>query len=76
MLAKASPSLMDAVIVNSVSRFASYERADEIDQFFQQNPLPSSQRRISQILENMRASAKMLTAIQASRLMEQGYWSS
>jgi hypothetical protein len=50
---------MDAVIVNSVSRFATSEKANEIEEFFKVNPLPSSARRISQTLENMRASANV-----------------
>ena len=45
MLAKASPSLMDAVILNSVNRFCTEEKAAEIEQFFKENPLPSSERR-------------------------------
>jgi hypothetical protein len=67
---------MDAVIVNSVSRFCTKERADEIEKFFQENPLPSSARRISQTLENMRASAQMLDSITKSSLATSSFWSS
>eukprot|EP00349_Pseudokeronopsis_sp_Brazil_P003492 CAMPEP_0202971974 /NCGR_PEP_ID=MMETSP1396-20130829/32169_1 /ASSEMBLY_ACC=CAM_ASM_000872 /TAXON_ID= /ORGANISM="Pseudokeronopsis sp., Strain Brazil" /LENGTH=881 /DNA_ID=CAMNT_0049701907 /DNA_START=22 /DNA_END=2667 /DNA_ORIENTATION=+ len=73
-LAKAAPSLMDAVIVNSVSRFCTEEKAAEIEGFFQTHPLPSSERRISQTLENMRANGKMLNAIRTSRLAEENFW--
>jgi puromycin-sensitive aminopeptidase len=66
-LAKASPSIMDAVIVNAISRFCTVEKAEAIEAFFTANPLPSSARRISQTLENMRASAKMLAAIERSQ---------
>lgn len=66
---------MDAVIVNSVSRFCTKERADDIEKFFQENPLPSSARRISQTLENMRASAQMLEAIKSSSLSTSAFWS-
>lgn len=73
-LAKAAPSLMDAVVVNTVSRFCTKEKADEIEGFFKQHPLPSSERRISQTLENMRANGQMLDAIQASNLARAEFW--
>lgn len=65
---------MDAVIVNCISRYATAEKANEIEDFFKANPLPSSARRISQSLENMRASAKMLGAIAHSKLAEESFW--
>lgn len=68
MLAKASPSLMDAVIVYSISRFCTNERADEIEAFFKENPLPSSERKISQSIENMRSNAQLLQRIKESKL--------
>jgi hypothetical protein len=73
--AKASPSLMDAMILNSINRFCTLTKADQIEAFFVANPLPSSQRRISQALENMRTNGKMLEAISASPLSESIYWS-
>jgi len=73
-LAKASPSLMDAVIVYSANRFCTKERADEIEKFFQANPLPSSERRINQLLENMRTSAQMLDNISKSQLASAAFW--
>jgi hypothetical protein len=66
---------MDAVIVNTVSRFCTEERASEIEQFFKTHPLPSSERRISQTLENMRANGKMINAIRGSQLGDAGFWS-
>eukprot|EP01034_Spumella_vulgaris_P022812 gene22812-28982_t len=75
MLSKAIPSLMGAVIVNCVSRFATSERADEIEAFFTSHPLPNSTQRISQTLENIRASSKMLTLVRQSRLVEEEFWS-
>ena len=65
---------MDAAIVNAVSRFATNERAAEIEEFFNKNPLPQSSRRISQTLENMRASGKMLEAIKESKLAHAEFW--
>jgi hypothetical protein len=73
--AKASPSLMDAMILNSINRFCTLTKADQIEAFFVANPLPSSQRRISQALENMRTNGKMLEAISSSPLAESIYWS-
>lgn len=73
-LSKASPSLMDAVIVNSVSRFCTDAKADEIEEFFKVHPLPSSERRISQTLERMRTTSQMLETLKKSPLMEAEYW--
>lgn len=73
-LSKASPSLMDAIIVYSINRFCTTSKADEIAAFFDAHPLPSSQRRISQALENMRTSAKMLSAISTSPLASASFW--
>ena len=75
MLVKASSSLMDAVIVNCISRFCTSARADEIEAYFKANPLPSSERRISQSIENMRSTAKMLDAMAASSLATADFWS-
>ena len=105
MLSKASPSLMDAGIVNSISRFCSAAKADEVEAsahiqlfrcscsclvqfiksneciygmndqaFFAANPLSSSERRISQQLESMRTSAKMVDMIASSNLSKAEYW--
>lgn len=73
-LAKASPSLMDAVIVNVTNRFVSEERAAEIETFFAAHPLPQSSRRIAQCLENMRANAKMLRSLEGSPVLQISYW--
>ena len=73
-LAKASPSLMDAVIINCTSRFCTAARADEIEAFFAANPLPSSTRRISQTVEVMRTNAAMLARIQKSSLANPAYF--
>jgi len=57
---------MDAVIAMSCSRFISVEMAEEIKAFFDTNPMPGSSRRISQIIENMRANAQFLRNIRES----------
>ena len=74
MLLNASPSLMDATIVNSVHQFCTIEKADEIQSFFEINPLPNSVRRISQLLEAMRANGNMLNKIKKSNLSEESFW--
>ena len=65
---------MDAVIVNCINRFLTREKADEIEQFFAANPLPNSQRRISQSLELMRSSAGLLERIKTSKLTNATFW--
>ena len=74
MYAKASPSLLAAMVVSSIGRFCTAARADEVQAFFAQNPLPTVERRISQSLENMRANAAMLSAMGKSKLAEADYW--
>lgn len=68
-LAKASPSLSDAVIVQSTSHFISLERANEVEEFFQIHPLPASSRRISQTVEVIRSNAKLLEFVKKSSIV-------
>ena len=65
---------MDAVIVNSVSRFCTEEKAAEIQEFFSQNPIPSSERKIAQVVENIKTNGAMLSRVQKSRLAEAVFW--
>lgn len=74
MLGKANPSLMDACIVMCAGGFCSHEKADEIEAFFEKNPLPSSTRKIAQTLESMRANAKFMDILEASPLSESSFW--
>ena len=76
MLGKASPSLMDAVIVFSCGAFCSGEKADEIEAFFAKHPLPSNARKIQQTVESMRANAKFRGQIEGSELSAQAFWNS
>ena len=55
-----SPVLMTKSFANCVQGFCSNEKADEIEAFFEENPLPGSKRTISQVVENIRANAKLL----------------
>jgi hypothetical protein len=72
--AKASPSLMSAMVVTSIGRFCTAQRADEVQAYFEAHPLPTVERRISQSLESMRANAALLEAIGKSKLAGPGYW--
>jgi puromycin-sensitive aminopeptidase len=76
MIGKGSASLMDACIVSCCGAFCSREKADEIDAFFQEHPLPSSTRKIAQTTENMRVNAKLLDMLQASELSTDEFWAS
>jgi puromycin-sensitive aminopeptidase len=74
MIGKASPSLMDAVIVSCAGGFCSDEKADEIEEFFKTNPQPKSARKIQQTVENMRSNAKFFKCLQASELSKPSFW--
>ena len=74
MLGKSNPSLMDACIIMCAGGFCSREKADEIEAFFERNPLPSSTRKIAQTTESMRANAKFMDILQASPLSESSFW--
>jgi puromycin-sensitive aminopeptidase len=76
MLGNSSPSLMDAVIVMSAGNFCSLEMADEITNFFQDHPYPKNERKIAQMIENMRANGKFLNILQASALSKTEFWDS
>jgi hypothetical protein len=73
-LAKASPSLMDAVVVNSLSSYCTIEKAEEIQSFFAANPLPHSEMRIKQSVESIRNSGEMLTRVRASEMVNPQFW--
>lgn len=72
-LKTASPSLLAAVIVNSVN-FCSNERAQEVEAFFEANPVPQCSRRIAQLLEGMRNAGAMLENVRATKLATAAFW--
>ena len=76
MIGKGSPSLMDACIVSCAGAFCSKEKADEIEAFFKENPLPKSARKISQLIESMRTNAAFLDMLQKSELSNASFWKS
>lgn len=75
MIGKGSPSLMDACIVSCAGGFCSRDKADEIETFFRDvKPMPKSERKITQMVEAMRANAKFLDILRGSRLSEDDFW--
>lgn len=76
MIGKASPSLMDACIVLCCGSFCTNEKADEIESFFKSNPMPQSARKISQMIESMRANASFLSKLEASECSNETFWTS
>lgn len=74
MLEKASPSLMDAVIVCCAGSFIT--KADEIESFFEKHPFPKNARKIAQMTENMNANQKFLETLQASGMSKEEFWRS
>lgn len=76
MIGKGSASLMDACIVSSCGGFCTAEMADEIDAFFEANPLPQSSRKISQTTEGIRTNSKFLEKLRCSDLSKTSFWDS
>jgi len=74
MIASASPSLMDAVIMFSAGRFATLEKAEEVTNFFKEHPFPKNERKIAQITERTNAVGKMLVILQESELSQPQFW--
>mmetsp|Transcript_10839 Transcript_10839/g.14084 ORF Transcript_10839/g.14084 Transcript_10839/m.14084 type:complete len:887 (+) Transcript_10839:126-2786(+) len=73
-LSGAVPAMMDAVIVYCCSGFSSNEKADEIEEFFKQNPLPNNTRKISNLLETIRINAAFLERLKASEVSKESFW--
>lgn len=76
MIGNASPSLMNACVLYSSGGFSTLERANEVEQFFKENPLPSSARSIAQNLEGIRANAKFFERLAGSDLVKKEFWDS
>jgi len=68
LVKKGSPSLIMAVISYCCSGFASKERADEIENFFKENPVPLAARRVAQIVENTKANAAFLQRMKGDKV--------
>jgi len=74
MIGKASPSLMQACMSYSTMGFCTLERADEVEEFFKVNPLPTCDRKIAQILEGIRTNAKFFERLAGSDLVKDEFW--
>jgi hypothetical protein len=76
-LATASPSLMDAVIMNCCAGFHDAKKVQEVTQFFATHPVPSSTRKIDQMLESSRINVKCNERIQKyAELQSADFWAS
>lgn len=74
-VSKANTSLTDAVISFCCAGFTTYAKANAIEAFFEANPCEGSSRRIQQLLEGMRNTAKFVeTHIAASALSDAAFW--
>lgn len=67
MIKKASPSLIMGVISYCCAGFASVERADEIEAFFQANPVPLATRKVAQIVESTKTNAAFLQRVKQDK---------
>lgn len=76
LVGSANPSIYDAVIQSCVNGHASTKIADEIEQFFEANPMPQNKRTISQVLEGIRSDAKSVDAFLASDIVKPEFWTS
>lgn len=74
LVATASPSLFDAAITAACEGFGTETRATEVEAFFATKTLPSNQRSIAQILENIRSNAKMLARVLQSDVARPQFW--
>lgn len=68
--------MMDAVIVYSCGGFTSSAKADEIEAFFEDKDVAQNQRKISQTVESMRASAKYVELLGKSEIASEAFWKS
>mmetsp|Transcript_86918 Transcript_86918/g.190909 ORF Transcript_86918/g.190909 Transcript_86918/m.190909 type:complete len:893 (-) Transcript_86918:215-2893(-) len=74
MVKSANGSIMDACLSASCGGWTSEEKASEVEAFFEKNPLPANTRKISQILEEIRANAGFLSRTVASDLAKEEFW--
>jgi len=74
LLATAPTNLMDAVIINCCSGFASEEKLQEVKSFFEENPLPNNSRKISNLLETIAINSSFLSRLKTSALTEESFW--
>jgi len=75
-IGKSAANLMNAAISSCTSHFASKEKADEIEIFFRENPLDGTERKIKQIVENMRINAVLADNMKRSPAATEKFWDS
>jgi len=73
-LKTATPMLMDAVILFCCSGFSTDEKAEEIQAFFEANPLPNNTRKISNLIETVRVNAAFLNRLKSSDVNQDAFW--
>lgn len=74
-LGKSSPSLLAAVIGLSLQGFCTLEKATEIETYFEAHPVPSCSRRVSQIVETVRANGALLVKLRSvTKLTDASFW--
>jgi len=76
MVKSASPSLMDAVISYCSGGFCSAAKADEVQRFFEAKPFPQNRRKISQVLEEIRANAAFVERMLGTDIVKDEFWAS
>jgi puromycin-sensitive aminopeptidase len=69
-----SPSIMDAAISVSIGGFCSEEAAKDVEKFFDDHPLPSNKRKISQTLEEIRSNAGFAQRALATDVAKAEFW--
>lgn len=67
---------MQGIIVGCCSKFCTASKADEVEQFFAINPIPSAARKVSQIIEKIRVTASFVEKTQKSSLATAEFWKS
>ena len=65
---------MDGGIASSCGRFVTTAQAEEVENWFQDHPLPNNKRRISQLVEVMKANGAFLDNINRSKLVQPSFW--
>jgi len=67
--------IMDSVIVICCGSYCSFDKATEIEAFFEKHPCPKNSRIITQTLENMRANASFFEKLRSSEeLSDENFW--
>eukprot|EP00299_Pterocystis_sp_00344_P019837 c9808_g1_i2.p2 GENE.c9808_g1_i2~~c9808_g1_i2.p2 ORF type:complete len:619 (+),score=164.42 c9808_g1_i2:44-1858(+) len=75
-LATAASSLLDGIITVATAELVLESEAADFESFFNANPLPASQRKISQVLENLRNTSALFQRVNQSPLANASFWKS